>query len=187
MMIKPKVLKSLRKNFSEAEQKKRVKQGLNHSGFVITVAIEDGSILMLRKNDPKSKNHEKFELPGGTIDEGETIAEGTAREFCEEARANLESMSPIFYKSLSSKNKDRAFFITFVSKFKPDLSAPQVNGRREHTDFKWFDIDDLKSDKANDHHYPVLIELRDLIQELYRYYRKEKELPAGLQALSYFQ
>lgn len=96
--------------------------------------------LILCVQRPKNKFHyisQKFEFPGGKIEEGETKEEALNRELLEE---------------LSLSTKITSFFMTVVHEY-PDFELTmhsficEVNSREltlhEHIDHKWLNINEL--------------------------------------------
>ena len=96
--------------------------------------------LVLCVQRPKNKLHyisEKFEFPGGKIEEGETKEEALNRELLEE---------------LNVSTKIKSFFLTVVHEY-PDFILTmhsficEVNSKEltlnEHIDYKWLNIKEL--------------------------------------------
>ena len=61
------------------------------------VILEEDHILLLQRSPDNSHNPEEWESPGGQIDPGETIEEGTVREVDEETGLKIELSLPLAY------------------------------------------------------------------------------------------
>jgi len=68
-----------------------------HRAFgVYGIYAEDGKLLVINKNGGPYKN--RFDLPGGSLEEGETLSEAMKREFLEETGLEIEIMESIGIK-----------------------------------------------------------------------------------------
>lgn len=56
------------------------------------IIVEDGKMLLIRRNKP---NHEYFVVPGGGVDEGETVEEALVRETMEELSLKVEDFHEV--------------------------------------------------------------------------------------------
>lgn len=60
-----------------------------HRAFgVYGIYVEDGKLLVINKNAGPYIN--RFDLPGGSLEEGETLSEAMKREFLEETGLEIE-------------------------------------------------------------------------------------------------
>ncbi|MCR2822115.1 NUDIX hydrolase [Lederbergia panacisoli] len=60
-----------------------------HRAFgVYGIYVEDGKLLVINKNGGPYKN--RFDLPGGSLEEGETLSKAMKREFTEETGLEIE-------------------------------------------------------------------------------------------------
>jgi len=60
-----------------------------HRAFgVYGIYVEDAKLLVINKNSGPYKN--RFDLPGGSLEEGETLSEAMKREFLEETGLEIE-------------------------------------------------------------------------------------------------
>lgn len=110
--------------------------GVDMFGTGIAV-FNDGKLLVVRRVMSDSLGG-YFELPGGGVDEGETIYEGAVRELKEEAGLEAVSMLGGFegfdYTTRSQKFIRQCNFIVDVA------SHDVVLDPNEHDEFLWIDL-----------------------------------------------
>ena len=114
---------------------------------VTTQAIiknEDNEILLLRRNKPGGW----FTLPGGTVEEGETVIQALEREITEETGLKLKIRSPIWVWQSNHIGKDLLGIVfniaEIVQKDTKIVLAP------EHDKYQWFSYDELIKDDSVD-------------------------------------
>ena len=98
--------------------------------------------LVLCVQRPKNKYHyisEKFEFPGGKIEEGETKEEALQRELLEEL--NLSARINSFYLTVVHEYPD--FELTMHS-FICEVDSKEIT-LNEHIDQKWLKVEELTS------------------------------------------
>ena len=79
----------------------------------------DGKILLCRRAiEPR---HGKWTLPAGYLENGETVAEGAARETYEEARAKVEKLIPYALYNICYVNQ---IYLMFRARLKDDRFEP---------------------------------------------------------------
>ena len=95
-------------------------------------------LLIKRKNDPFAG---AWALPGGFLDENETLEDAAARELMEETNATATSLKQ--FNAYSHPDRDpRTRVISVV--FAADVKAGQsITAGDDAADAKWFDIDRL--------------------------------------------
>ena len=86
---------------------------------------EDKVLLCRRAIEPR---HGKWTLPAGYLENGETVAEGAARETYEEARAKVENLSPYALYNICYVNQIYFMFRAHVAdgRFKPGKESLEV-------------------------------------------------------------
>ena len=77
-------------------------------------------------------------LPGGGLDQGETIHQALIRECLEELgiSVNIEYLSGVYYHSYVNSH-------TFIFKCQIDTQA-SIQLSSEHSEYAWFELDDLR-------------------------------------------
>jgi 8-oxo-dGTP diphosphatase len=130
----------------EATRKHAIDDGVTH--FATGIAIfRDGKLLVARRevNDYLGG---VYELPGGGVDEGETITEGAIRETYEETGLVVAKVLGTFegfdYRT-NSKPKVRQ--INFKVEVEPGDVKLEPN---EHDDYQWITEDEIAQLKTTD-------------------------------------
>lgn len=105
----------------------------NDTQIVAKVVIidEKGRVLFLKRSDYVDKFAGEWDLPGGHLKEGETLISGLTREVLEESGINI--VKPEFLTKMENLN-------FFHCKY----SSEPVKISHEHTDYKFFEKQDLK-------------------------------------------
>ncbi len=103
------------------------------------VVIDNNNRVLLLKRAKHEINGGKWDLPGGTLEEGETIKEALKREVKEETGADIEIGNIIkvseFDKKHEEFNKRKSLrYLAYYNSGKISLSD-------EHKTYKWIDID----------------------------------------------
>ncbi len=114
---------------------------------VTTQAIiknEIGEILLLRRNKPGGW----FTLPGGTVEEGETVIQALEREILEETGSKLKTANPVWVWQSNHIGKDLLGIVFNVAEIvKKDT---KIELTEEHDKYQWFKIEDLMDDESVD-------------------------------------
>lgn len=118
--------------FTNADQEVVEYQGQSLSWRVSAYAliIKDDSILIL-----KNKNEKLYDVPGGGIDLGETIAEGLQRELMEEAGATAEIGDLIYLQEGFFKHAKGNFYQTIQLFYRAILVGDLVESTEGTTEF----------------------------------------------------
>jgi 8-oxo-dGTP diphosphatase len=109
------------------------KDGITHLSTGVVILV-DNKILMVRraKGDFLAGN---FELPGGGVDDGETITEGAIREIKEETGLNISKIITMFNGfDYSTDKKPKARQINFIAEVKP---GKVILDPKEHDAYMW--------------------------------------------------
>lgn len=112
-------------------------------------------LLIQRKNDPFK---DQWALPGGFLEENETLEEGAKRELEEETGLKIEKLQQV--RAFGAPGRDprgRTISIAFVGRI--DAEA-MVKASDDAVDAKWFNLSDLPN-LAFDHR-EIIIEARSL-------------------------
>ena len=116
------------KNNSKVESK-------NAAGIFFT----DGQKVLMLKRSDDDKHPSTWVIPGGKSKDGETNIGAAIRETKEET--GLDSIPGYRFEEFSSKD-GRKHFMTFLYRVREPFN---VSISKEHTDWKWMDLDSLGS------------------------------------------
>jgi len=119
--------------------------GGRHIVVPLGLVIQDGKLLMNKRNDPdRPAMHDKWEFPGGGVEMGESIEENLAREIKEETGLDSAIVAPLgvnvtheFYEK--DKYRYQVYLLPYVCK----VTGGALNTRDEEVlDSRWFDLDE---------------------------------------------
>ncbi len=140
--------------FSEQTfRQQALKDGITHISTGVAV-IKDNKILMVRRQSNDYLGG-VYELPGGGVDDGETIIDGAIRELKEETGLDVSRIITTFPGfDYSTNKKPHVRQINLLVETKP---AP-VTLSSEHDDFIWIDESNLSGLNMTDSMTKCLIE-----------------------------
>jgi 8-oxo-dGTP diphosphatase len=111
------------------------------------VAIFRGDQILMLHRASSASDPGVWDLPGGVVHEGESLARAARREVREETGFEVR-LGPMFYAevfgSVSKRGKIRPTVGVFFQGDAPRHALPRLDPR-EHTDFAWVSRSDLKS------------------------------------------
>ncbi|MGC2484730.1 MAG: NUDIX domain-containing protein [Acidimicrobiales bacterium] len=119
----------------------------------VVVVDDNWRVLLIEVVDPSNERHHWI-VPGGGIEEGETLAEAAARELKEETGLILtpsELGSPIAKNSgdwefrTTLYHSDNFYFIAQVREFEVALDGLTPEEKNVHFDWRWWTLEDLDS------------------------------------------
>ncbi len=118
------------------------------------IAIKDGSVLLSSRT-----NSDRWGIPGGRVEKGESIQEALIREFFEECGVAITVHRPLLtLEHAFEKNGDLMQEINVY--FAISLPTHEVLAREQDAIFKWVPIDSLAS-------FPLLpSEMRDTLKKI---------------------
>lgn len=134
-------------DFSEEDFRKQAKEdGITHISTGVAI-LRDGKILMTRRAADDFLGG-VYELPGGGVDDGETITEGAIREVKEETGLTVSKIVSIFDGfDYSTNRKPSVRQVNFLVEVKPGDVVLDPN---EHDEFIWVDKDNIKNLNMSD-------------------------------------
>ena len=106
--------------------------------YVYSFLEKKGFFLLLKRPSDKKVNPGFWCLPGGRLEEGETYADCVVREVSEET--NLEFIPITQVMDVVEKVVDGEIRVVVYS----GTHCGIVNISKEHTEYKWVDIDEIK-------------------------------------------
>jgi len=121
-----------------------------------TVAvIKDKQILILKRGPTAPWMPNKYCLPGGRVDNNESILECAVRELSEETQIYITDKNRLIPKHIKYNNSfSKTIFIFFAT-------ICHISLNWEHTDFQWVDSTSIKC-------YPIVPSLTKIIKDLKR-------------------
>ena len=105
----------------------------------------DGKILLIRR----AKEDDfpgRWELPGGSIDNGEDLKSAIEREVLEETGLTVKAVSPISIIKHINPHGREVVRITYECILK---SVPEINLSKDHDSYRWVESADLKKADKN--------------------------------------
>ena len=110
---------------------------MNYS--IAGIATKDGKIFIAKRQNTGSMAN-RWEFPGGKVEQGESFETALLREFQEEFHCDITILKPIAYASFNNKeNKFQvyAFNIILPEQFNMDFS--------EHSEFEWVVPEEIRN------------------------------------------
>ncbi|MDD2822767.1 MAG: NUDIX hydrolase [Candidatus Daviesbacteria bacterium] len=129
-------------------------------GVKIFLYSELGKFLFLKRSAPYSGQKIcKWDLPGGRIKPGEKTEKALKREVREETGLALEKIEKVLAVQDILRVKEKHIVrITFLGKCK--LGKIKLDSR-EHSEYKWLNLNELKKYKVDLYLSPVIKQLLD--------------------------
>ena len=139
----------------------------------VVLVDRDDRTLLLRGGDPARPGLRWWFTPGGGLDDGETPAEGAARELFEETGLRVDPADlgePVWHQvthfSYNSRQyrQDQEFFLFRVPEWQVDTTGFDVEEQRTIDDHRWWSLAELETTAETI--YPE--ELAELLRRLTR-------------------
>jgi bifunctional NMN adenylyltransferase/nudix hydrolase len=125
------------------------------------VVVQSGHILLVRRGAMPGKG--KLALPGGFVEQDETLITGVLRELKEETR--LKVPEPVLRGSLKKQktfddpnrsSRGRTITTAFLFHLFPQTELPKVKGGDDAKDAFWVPISELKAEDMFEDHYHII-------------------------------
>lgn len=126
-----------------------------HRAFgVYGIYVEDNQLLVIHKNGGPYKN--RFDLPGGSLEEGESLSEAMVREFKEETGIEIEIVEqigisdfllPWKWKGHTDVHHIAVFYK--VRKIGGEISVPEEFEGQDSLGAEWVNRQDISEDNAS--------------------------------------
>lgn len=113
------------------------------------IANEQGEILILQRSKKNDVLPEFWDIPGGTLEDGEDPAQGAIRETKEETGLTLSNVQLFFQKSNVDTQKNKQF-VTLVF-YAYTSGAEIVINLEEHDAYTWINPLKIKDYKTVDY------------------------------------
>ncbi|MFB6199630.1 MAG: NUDIX domain-containing protein [Candidatus Nanohaloarchaea archaeon] len=136
----------------------------------ILIKNQDGKLLMLRKSSENGFMSEKWEQPGGKIQEDENRFKAAKREIKEETNLEIGRPEDLVRLEIEDDEKLVKCFVMYTSNFSGDIELSE-----EHSDYRWTDKDEaLELDWHKDASY-----ILPVIEYLEEYRESKKNYGTG--------
>ena len=111
---------------------------------VKALILNNNKILILKEIDIRRGNVELYDLPGGRMEEGESIKETLKRELKEELGIINYSLGPIIHAQIHPYYdiNGTSFMLLF---YKVDVKNSKIKLSTEHISFEWISKKDLQN------------------------------------------
>src|SRR5574344_1601227 len=109
----------------------------------VACIADQNNIIFIAKRKPIGDMGGKWEFPGGKVESGETFEEAIQREMQEEFFCDVKVIEKITESEFFHKNQKCSLNVYLIS-FLAEIDAKKEN-LPEHTDYKWVDLDEIKS------------------------------------------
>lgn len=123
---------------------KKSKDQLQHFPVVAIVFDKNDKILLTRRHAPESTySHDKWQIPGGTIDFGEHPADTAIREVKEETGITIKLLSeqPFIESCIFDNTTIQAIIIAFPAEYKS--GTLDVAGDDWTSEGNWFEYEEI--------------------------------------------
>lgn len=126
-----------------------------HRAFgVYGIYVEDGKLLVINKNGGPYIN--RFDLPGGSLEEGETLADAMKREFLEETGLEIEIVEnigvtefklPWLWRGFTDVHHIAVYYS--VTKIGGELKIPEQFEGQDSVGTEWVAVKDVSLENAS--------------------------------------
>ena len=107
---------------------------------VNTIIIDKaGAFLTIKRTKTAPKHALHWDLPGGQVEEGESLEEAAVREALEETNLKIEDLRPA-----KVENSFRNYFITTKYSGNIEFKKNPESGFVEHNEYKWVTLEEYK-------------------------------------------
>ncbi len=117
-------------------------------GIIVHTVIHDGlgKILIIRRSKDDEVCPSEWDIPGGTLEDGEDPQEGAKREVTEETGLHISKLSLFDYTANVDESKNKQFIrLIFIAK----TNQKQVSlNLKDHDEYEWIDLKDINSKYA---------------------------------------
>ena len=122
------------------------------------IVIKDGKVLMVKRAAPPNKN--LWAIPGGMLELGETLQEGTEREIFEETNIHIRAGKPIFtFDLLERDNEGRVYFHFLIVDLEAEYLAGEIKAASDALDVRWVTPEECQGLTATSNTIRMLKEL----------------------------
>ncbi|MDA3840784.1 MAG: NUDIX hydrolase [Patescibacteria group bacterium] len=111
----------------------------------LVILNEKKEMLILRRSLEEDVLPGYWDVPGGTLKDGEDPREGALRETREEAGINIDDLSLFYHTSNVDVGKNKQFVrMIFIGSYS---NNDVILNPEEHIDYEWVDINNIDKEK----------------------------------------
>ena len=131
-------------------------------GLIVHTIItnDSGEVLILQRSNKNDVLPGYWDVPGGTLEDGEDPSVGAIREVKEEVGLDVSNVKLFFQKSNVDVSKNKQF-ITLLFHTKTSNTNVVINPE-EHDAFAWIKLAEIKSYKAVNYLPDCLVAYKEL-------------------------
>lgn len=139
---------------------KTLKQVENKPVSAKAVIISAGKVLLLKQNDGR------WDLPGGKVDDEESIVDGLIREVEEETGLKVWPMKYLVSKTRRTPQNQDLFIVTFLCSTLKPVKRKHIQLSKEHKKFTFFDIPEAYKLNLRNRHKDAILAAEEYLSEL---------------------
>ena len=114
-------------------------------GLIVHAVIfnDKKEILLLKRSEDEDVFPNLWDIPGGTLEDGEDPEIGMRREIMEETGLNVKEISLVACASNIDTNKNKQFILLeFITQY---IGGTLILNPKEHQEYRWVVFSDLKN------------------------------------------
>lgn len=131
-------------------------------GLIIhTIIINKGKFLLLKRSDVTPRLGGYWDIPGGTLEDGEDPSSGAVRETLEETGLHISDLRLFYYDSRVDQGKNKQFVtLIFLARIDELLDTVILNPE-EHSEYRWTDFSEISNFQIVDYMVPCIDYLKN--------------------------
>lgn len=130
---------------------------------IACIAFENNKVLIAHRN-PTGQMGNRWEFPGGKVEDGEDEKVSIVREMNEEFGITVDVVSKITTGSFFHNGKESLLEVYLIKV--PHCGIEQKYILTEHTEYKWVDINDIPKDNFVDSDLGIYADVKKYLEKL---------------------
>lgn len=124
------------------------------------VVVSDGKILILRQQNGN------WDLPGGKVNDNESVTEALIREVWEETRLSVVPVELLTTGKKRRVNEEDLLVLSYLCEIRESTSSRKVRLSEEHVEYKLIDLGEALALPMHAHYAQALQEAQKYIRKL---------------------